>query len=206
MNLWATVMCVRPLLGHSLQEFLIDSVQKEQKLAVEAHKHFVEIVNGTSVLTDTIFSKLQQFPKFKFKIGSKVVKVTDDNKTISVTVSETNKNQKRIITGDYVIMTPTARSVSLMEFEPPLPFMKKFSIDRLNYFGSVKIFLKFSRPWWAFENKLPIIKYGDISTTNGGSGFSDDILRAVSNIIVRCFQPLLDIVVPLTFLVSLSQS
>ena len=69
-----------------------------------------------------------------------------------------------------------------MEFDPPLPFFKKLSVDQLNYFGSVKIFLKFSRPWWASNNKLPIIKYGGMDTLNGASATSDDILRSVSMI------------------------
>merc|ERR1712142_1367208 len=64
-----------------------------------------------------------------------------------------------------------------MKFDPPLPYMKKYALDSLNYWGSVKIFLKFSRPFWAFKNKLPIIQYGNMSTINGATGVSDDILR-----------------------------
>merc|ERR1712142_983118 len=64
-----------------------------------------------------------------------------------------------------------------MKFDPPLPFMKTYALDSLNYFGSAKIFLKFSRPWWATKNKLPVIKYGGLDTINGASGHSDDILR-----------------------------
>ena len=88
-------------------------VHREQKLAVKAHKHFVEIVNGTSVLTDAIISKLQQFPNFRFKIVSKVVKVTDDNETICVTISETNNNQKKIINVIMLGLLRLCRSWSL---------------------------------------------------------------------------------------------
>ena len=85
-----------------------------------------------------------------------------------------------IVSGDYAIITPPAKSVTLMTFDPPLPYMKKHIIDSVNYWGSVKIFLKFTTPFWAFKNKLPIISYGSMSTVNGATGISDDILKQVS--------------------------
>merc|ERR1712142_21587 len=182
MNIWAAVWGVRPLYGHSMQEFLIDSVQKVMPLEKERYHHHVEIVNGAAVLPETIFKKIKKHKNFSYKFGSKVVKVAESNKIVSVTAEESQPYggsiRGRTISGDYAILTPTARSVSFMEFDPPLPFFKKMSVDQLNYFGSVKIILKFSRPWWASKNKLPIIKYGGMGTLNGASAHSDDILRA----------------------------
>ena len=107
------------------------------------------------------------------------MEVINNNKTVLVIAKV--KNKKKTFSGDFAIVTPTAKAVSLMTFEPPLPYMKKYAIDSLNFFGSVKIFLKFTKPFWAYKNKLPIIKYGNMSTVNGGSGISDDILRMVCN-------------------------
>ena len=69
-----------------------------------------------------------------------------------------------------------------MQFRPRLPYEKKIALDALNYFGSVKIFLKFSRPFWSELNKIPIIHYNLTSRKNGGTGISDDILRIVHTV------------------------
>ena len=80
----------------------------------------------------------------------------------------------------FVIMTPTAKQVSLMKFIPKLPYQKLEALDSLRYFGSVKVFLKFSKPFWAEPNKLPIIFYDKADSGMGGSGVSDDPLKVVS--------------------------
>ena len=80
---------------------------------------------------------------------------------------------------DHVVLTPPAREIRQMQFSPRLPYEKKIALDALNYFGSVKIFLKFSRPFWSERNKIPIIHYNSTSRRNGGTGISDDILRIV---------------------------
>ena len=79
-----------------------------------------------------------------------------------------------------VIMTPTAKEVSIMKFTPKLPYQKLEALDSLRYFGSVKVFLKFSKPFWAERNKLPIIFYDKADSGMGGSGVSDDPLKVVS--------------------------
>ena len=83
---------------------------------------------------------------------------------------------------DHVILTPPAREIRQMKFRPPLPYDKKIALDALNYFGSVKIFLKFTRPFWAESNRIPIIHYNSTSRKNGATGISDDILRIVSKV------------------------
>ena len=82
-------------------------------------------------------------------------------------------------------MTPTARAINLMEFNPSLPYLKKIALDALNYFGSVKVFLKFSRPFWSEPNKLKVINYDSKTQPNGGTGISDDLLRIVSIKLIR---------------------
>ena len=83
---------------------------------------------------------------------------------------------------DHVVLTPPAREIRQMQFSPRLPYEKKIALDALNYFGSVKVFLKFSRPFWSERNKLPIIHYNSTSRLNGGTGISDDILRIVQHL------------------------
>ena len=81
---------------------------------------------------------------------------------------------------DAVILTPTARVVREMKITPHLTFDKKMALDALSYFGSVKIFLKFSRPFWAEKNKIKPIYYNSTVHTNGASAVSDDLMRLVS--------------------------
>eukprot|EP00091_Calanus_sinicus_P008633 TRINITY_DN20782_c0_g1_i1.p1 TRINITY_DN20782_c0_g1~~TRINITY_DN20782_c0_g1_i1.p1 ORF type:complete len:121 (-),score=18.92 TRINITY_DN20782_c0_g1_i1:708-1070(-) len=119
MYVWATLQFARPFLGHSVLEFLMDSNQKEMEKADHEHKHFVEIVNGSSVLPDTIFKKLLRFKTFHYKLGSHVGEITNKNNSVSVTVED--KDGFNTITGDFVIVTPTAREINQMKFSPPLP-------------------------------------------------------------------------------------
>ena len=79
-------------------------------------------------------------------------------------------------------MTPTARQIRQISFTPDLPYSKKLALDTLKYFGSVKVFLIFSRPFWAEPNKIKAINYNSTTEKNGGSGVSDDLLRVVSSI------------------------
>jgi len=172
MNLWVTLGFNRPFLGHTALHMVIERKQKKMKSKEERNTHYVEIVNGAQVLPTTIFTKLKKFKKFDYKFDMRVDKVVDTTRKVSV-ISTNNIT----VSGDYAIVTPPARSVALMTFDPPLPYMKEHAIDSLNYWGSVKIFLKFTRPFWAYKNKLPIIRYGNMSTVNGAVGISDDILR-----------------------------
>ena len=90
------------------------------------------------------------------------------------------KNTK--LSSDFAIITTTAREVSLMSFSPPISYSKKLALDSLFYFGSVKIFLKFSRPFWSEPNRLPIILFNSSTEQNGASAVSDDIIRTVCSV------------------------
>ena len=177
MNLWAVMDLQRPFLGHSLFEFVLDSNQKELQEAEHEHKDYVEIINGSSVLPNTIFEKLKSFENFQYKLERKVLKIVENKGEVSVSMRKHVEYEN--VYGDYVIVTPTAREVSLMEFDPPLPYFKKLAIDSLEYFGSVKIFLKFKRPFWAEKNKIPSMLYDSKNEINGATGVSDDILHTV---------------------------
>ena len=92
------------------------------------------------------------------------------------------------IKGDKVIVTPTAKIVSNLEFDPPLPFRKQNAMESIFYFSSAKVFLNFKTPFWAdTPNNVPRIPFDDIqigvpyndSTINGAVCISDDFLKQV---------------------------
>ena len=93
-----------------------------------------------------------------------------------------SEKKKLKLSSDFAIITTTAREVSLMSFSPPLSYSKKLALDSLFYFGSVKIFLKFSRAFWSQPNRLPIISYNSSTQQNGASAVSDDIIRTVGSV------------------------
>ena len=91
------------------------------------------------------------------------------------------KDAPRRIVGNHVIVATTARAASLMNFSPPLPYLKQHALKSLEYMGAVKIFLKFRSAFWAKENNLPTrIPYSGFGSENGQYAVSDDILRYVS--------------------------
>merc|ERR1712080_783787 len=79
--------------------------------------------------------------------------------------------------GDRVIMTPPVTAQRLIQFLPPLPYSKQIAMKSLDYFHSVKVFLTFTRPFWAEENKAPKIRFADIGDgLSGGTGITDNLL------------------------------
>ena len=179
MNLCGVIDLQRSYFGHSALEYIIDYNQMNFGKADHEHEAYVEIVNGSSVLPNTIFDKIKDFSKqVKVQFGAKVVKV-DDSFSASASVTYETSEGEKVIFGDQVILTPTARAVTLMDISPPLPYMKTLALDSLEYFGSVKIFLKFDSPFWAYSNKAPNIDYYSNSTINGATGVTDNLLKAV---------------------------
>ena len=151
-------------------------------------------MNGTAVLTDTLLMKCKEYEGFKIRMKTRVKKVAqsgiDNDNTeehsegkVSVEIQEDGKSQTPYDEEfDHLIMTPTAKEVLTMDFEPKLPYAKREAMYTVQYFGSVKVFLKFSKPFWAEKNNLPIIYFNKTTINgNGASGVSDDFLKVVSN-------------------------
>ena len=88
------------------------------------------------------------------------------------------KNQASI-SSDYAIVATTAKAVSFMKFDPPLSYNKRYALNNLIYFDTVKIYLVFSRPFWSEPNNLPIIPFNSSAEQNGASVISDDLARMV---------------------------
>ena len=99
------------------------------------------------------------------------------------------KMKMKKIKGDKVIVTPTAKIVSNLEFVPPLPFRKQNAMESIFYFSSAKVFLNFKTPFWAdIPNNVPRIPFDDDqganidsndTTINGAVCISDDFLKQV---------------------------
>ena len=137
LKLWAVLDLQRPFTGHSILEFILDSNQKEMEKAKQSHSHYVEIVNGSSVLPDRILEKLQTFEDFEYLMETEVSILKQDEKRGKVEVlMKTRKQKKSKIISDFSIIATTARAVRLMKFQPPLSYSKKTALASLFYFGS----------------------------------------------------------------------
>ena len=110
--------------------------------------------------------------------NKKVVKVfiNDDKKVELEYKDSTTGFSAGKKTFDSVIMTPTPRAVSFIKFSPPLEYAKTYALNSFHYMNSVKVQLAFTKPFWAYSNKAPIIPF-NTSTENGGSGITDLPIR-----------------------------
>ena len=75
-------------------------------------------------------------------------------------------NNPITLTGDYCIMTATAKASLLIDYDPPLSQNKRSALYDLHYDQSTKIFLYFSQAFWIEEGIV-----GGKSITDGFSRF-----------------------------------
>ena len=73
-------------------------------------------------------------------------------------------NERKTVTGDYCILTTTAKASLLMDYDPPLTQNKRAALYDLHYEQSTKIFLYFSEAFWIKEGIV-----GGKSITDGFS-------------------------------------
>merc|ERR1719342_518682 len=165
--------------------FKLKNVQTKTPAAGSGRR---EIVNGTFLLVDTIKGECEAFgDRFKLKKRSTVTKIVHKENGVTVHYKEKRKKKMQKIKGDKVIVTPTAKIVLNLEFDPPLPFRKQNAMESVFYFSSAKVFLNFKTPFWAdIPNNVPRIPFDDVqdpnissndSTINGAVCISDDFLK-----------------------------
>lgn len=134
-------------------------------------------------MTNKLLELCEGFDRFKLKMNARVVGICQlKEEGVDVSVREGSSDSPAEVHGgfDRVIVTATSREIAQIDFHPRLPYIKRVALDTLHYWGSVKIFLKFTRPFWSEPNKLPIIYYNKTKlTANGGVAVSDDPLRQV---------------------------
>ena len=165
-TLWSVLELKRALLPYSAYQIVDDA----------AGKPFKEVVYGASVLPETIHGKLKAkgVPTHLRKAVSKVS--FNDDGTGEITIHLKDGQRKKY---DKVVVTPTSRVVSRIQFFPPLPNNKKLALNSFHFMNSVKVFLAFKTPFWEKETKLPPIPYNSSHRVNGGSVVTDLANRVV---------------------------
>ena len=157
-RLWGSLDILRPFYDLSLLEFITDSNTMEVEAAEHEHKKYMEIVNGTDVLPRTMFERIVKFgERFTLMLEAQVHRVFQSS-TGDVMVSFRGPRLEERVVGDRVIMTPPTPAQRSITWNPPLPYAKQLAMENLNYMGSVKIALVFTRAFWAEDNKAPPIK------------------------------------------------
>eukprot|EP00090_Calanus_glacialis_P023079 TRINITY_DN35516_c0_g1_i1.p1 TRINITY_DN35516_c0_g1~~TRINITY_DN35516_c0_g1_i1.p1 ORF type:complete len:339 (-),score=49.14 TRINITY_DN35516_c0_g1_i1:223-1215(-) len=150
-------------------------------LLCQEKKPFTEVVNGTSVLPENIFRNItnQEFRRNISMHKNSAVDQITVNANNTVTIHYKKNGEKIQKAFDKVILTPTSRMVSNIKFSPRLAYNKTYGMDSLHYLNSVKVFLAFTKPFWAEDNKIPAIPFNSTTTQNGGSGITDLLIRNI---------------------------
>jgi len=176
LRFWGTLEFMRAYYAMSALEFITEANLIEVHEADEKGKVYKEIVNGSSVLTQTMLEKAQKFgKKFKLMLEAKVVKVEQEDDKVRLTFS--GPRLTRTVEGDKAIITPPTTAQRTIEHVPPLPYGKKLAIQSWNYIGSVKVALVFTRAFWAEPNKIPIIRFRPMKDgRSGATGITDNLL------------------------------
>jgi len=181
--LWSILNAASSFLTYSVDFFLLDS--DEIQLRSNLHKKpSDEVINGSSVLPDTIFEKIKTMEKFAYYLNTPVWKIDNSKKTRSVVYYD-KSNPKKSIAADLVIMATTAAAVNFIKFTKPLPYWKTIANDRLKYSNANKVFMKFKTPFWSksSNNKAKPIMYGDPKDfpgkRMGGTGITDNHLEQI---------------------------
>lgn len=174
-SLWSVIELARAFLHGSFYQWVEDGNEVYEAKARVFGLGYSEIVNGTQVLPETIFKNITNQPEKKnaeIEYNKKVVKVViNEEQKVELEYAD-NSNQ----TFDKVIMTPTPRVVSFIKFSPPLDYAKTYALNSFHYMNSVKVQLAFTKPFWAFPNKAPVIPF-NTTAENGGSGITDLPIR-----------------------------
>jgi len=179
--LWSVIEIARAFLPGSFYQWVEDGFEEYERKPRVFGLGFSEVVNGTQVLPDTIFKNITNQAEKKnaeIEYNKKVVKVVikDDQKVELEYKDSTSEISAGKKTFDKVIMTPTPRAVSFIKFSPPLEYAKTYALNSFHYMNSVKVQLAFTKPFWAYPNKAPIIPF-NTSSENGGSGITDLPIR-----------------------------
>jgi hypothetical protein len=203
-KLWNVIELQRAMSPRSLYQFIQDSPSVHEDTCHHngiAGSTFMEIENGTSMLPNNILRSIKKSlraengNKFNIQYNKRVKGIKWNREDIDVDgvdgVTLTFQHTLQKQTFDRVFMTPTAREVSRIKFSPKLPYKKTYALDAFTYMNSVKIFVAFHEPFWAFKsitiknmtfkNNATIIPFNKTCSNtklcNGGSGVTDLPIR-----------------------------
>ena len=172
LHLWSVIDLIGAFLPLSYYQFYSKT----------SHDHtFTEVVNGTSVLPETMIREItsnEKLAKVAVKYNTIVKKVViNEEESVALEYKRNDKVGREYF--DKVILTPSARVLSAMKFSPPLDYRKTMALNSFHYVNSVKVFLAFSSPFWASENKVPAISFNSTTSLNGGQGKTDLPIRNI---------------------------
>jgi len=181
--LWSILTTSSSFLSYSVDEFLSDSDENQLEKKFQGLP-YDEIINGASVLPETIFDKIKSMQKFAYYLNTPVWKIDNSQKSRSVVYFD-KRDPKKSISADMVIMATTAPAVNFIKFTKPLPYWKRIALDRLKYANANKVFMKFKTAFWSksSNNKAKPILYGDPkdfpNKRLGGTGITDNHLEQI---------------------------
>ena len=178
-SLWSVVEIARAFLHGSFYQWVEDGFESfERKPNARVFGlGYSEIRNGTWTLPDTIFKNItnreESDRNADIAFNKKIVKVSiKKGENVEIEYKDTQNQKLEKNTYDKVILTAPARPASLIKFSPPLAYNKTYALNSFHTMNSVKVHLVFSKPFWAYPNKAPIIPF-NTSSVNGGSGVTD---------------------------------
>ena len=168
---------------------------------------YFEIVGGNDLLPEAFKSELNNEVELNSKVHT--VKYNSHSVTAEYTVTDDAAAEVRSeVTGDYLLLTATARAISVMHFNPDLNLVKQKAVRAVHYDSSTKIVLVFSRPFWEDQgirggrsiNDLPsrFIYYPSHSFASGlgvllaSYTWSDDAIRFSGSSDEDCLKRALD--------------
>ncbi|KAG8434166.1 hypothetical protein GDO86_012513, partial [Hymenochirus boettgeri] len=106
---------------------------------------YKEIVGGFDRLPKAFYQQLF-CPVY---LNSRVTKVSQGRREVTISVWQQQKQFN--VTADYVLLTPTAKALQLVQFQPSLSTPKSEAIKGIHYSGSTKIYLSFHIRFWEDE-------------------------------------------------------
>jgi monoamine oxidase len=117
--------------------------------------HLYRLENGTTQLPQAFYKSLQQnvigLGKVSFKMGHRVIGMSNDEKTNKVIIKYKNEAGERYEPFDYVICTVPFSQLRLMDLKPYFSNRKMQAIRQVSYSASQKTLLLCNERFWETE-------------------------------------------------------
>ncbi|OCT72869.1 L-amino-acid oxidase [Xenopus laevis] len=139
---WEAIRMIGDLLN--MQSFMFLSFPEMLQIQYDINDtvRYHEIVGGFDNLPRAFYQQL--FSPIYY--DSKVVNVSHNKHGGSVLFWQ--QQEQHNISADYILLTPTAKALQMVEFQPPLSTKKFEAIKNIHYSGSTKIYLYFNVRFW----------------------------------------------------------
>ncbi|TRY84884.1 hypothetical protein DNTS_017998 [Danionella cerebrum] len=132
---------------------------------ISDNQMYYEFKGGFQTFTDAFYGVLNSTILQSAKVTS--ISQTADN--VTVTFQDwRNRGALTDITGDYVLVTTTAKAALFTEFTPPLSAEKMEALRSVHYSSSTKVVLSFSERFWENNDRI-----------KGGKSITDRLSRFI---------------------------